>query len=94
MPRYTVLLYPEEGGYSVLVPSLPGCVTQGDTLEEALAMARDAIGLHLEGLVDDDEEIPDDTTPPVIAAVDVEMPVPRGTPADAVGAGAERRGSE
>ena len=41
MRRYTVLLYPEpeEGGYSVVVPSLPGCFTQGDTIDEAALKA-------------------------------------------------------
>ena len=43
--HYTVVLLPEpeEGGYSVLVPALPGCVTQGETVEECLALAQDAI---------------------------------------------------
>jgi predicted RNase H-like HicB family nuclease len=43
--QYTIVLIPEpeEGGYSVMVPALPGCVTQGETIEEAVAMARDAI---------------------------------------------------
>ncbi|MDO8671969.1 MAG: type II toxin-antitoxin system HicB family antitoxin [Dehalococcoidia bacterium] len=43
--RYTIVLMPEpeEGGYSVIVPALPGCVTQGETIEEAIAMAKDAI---------------------------------------------------
>ncbi len=43
--QYTIILHPEleEGGYSVSVPALPGCHTQGDTLEEAIASAREAI---------------------------------------------------
>lgn len=40
----------EEGGYTVTVPSLPGCITQGDTLEEAIANAREAIVGHIEAL--------------------------------------------
>jgi antitoxin HicB len=71
MARYTVLLYPEEGGYSVLVPSLPGCVTQGDTVDEALAMARDAIELYVSGLIEDGEDVPDEDVPPVVATVEV-----------------------
>jgi predicted RNase H-like HicB family nuclease len=59
MPKYTVILIPEEeGGYSVEVPALPGCYTQGETREEALAMAKDAIGLYLESLVADGEPVP------------------------------------
>ena len=46
----TVILIPdlEVGGYTVEVPSLPGCVTEGDTVEEVLANARDAIQLYIE----------------------------------------------
>jgi predicted RNase H-like HicB family nuclease len=56
---YTVELIPTEpDGYSVHVPSLPGVVTEGATVEEALAMAREAIALHLEGLREDGLEIP------------------------------------
>ncbi len=49
--RYTVVYEPaEEGGYMVTVPALPGLVTEGDTLEEARAMAEDAIRGYLESL--------------------------------------------
>lgn len=59
--RYTIILEPaEEGGYNVSVPSLPGCVTQGETYEEAVAMAKDAIGLWLEELADQGLPIPND----------------------------------
>jgi predicted RNase H-like HicB family nuclease len=51
---YTVLFEPaEEGGYVVTCPALPGLVTEGDTLKEARAMAKDAIALYLESLRDD-----------------------------------------
>lgn len=48
--RYAVMLTPdiESGGYTVTVPSLPGVFTHGETVEEALAMARDAIACFLE----------------------------------------------
>ena len=56
---YRVLLKREpEGGYTVNVPSLPGCVTYGDTIEEAVEMAREAIELYLESLREHGEEIP------------------------------------
>jgi antitoxin HicB len=72
MARYTVILYPEEeGGYSVLVPSLPGCVTQGETVEEALDMARDAIALYISVLRDRGEEVPVEVVPPVVAGVEI-----------------------
>ena len=49
-----VVLEPsEEGGYSVRVPGLPGCLSEGDTREEALANIREAIELYLEPVEDD-----------------------------------------
>ncbi len=52
MRKFTVFITPdvEEGGYAVRVPALPGCNTQGDTLEEALANAREAVEGYLETL--------------------------------------------
>jgi len=48
---YQINQIPEpEGGYTVLVPSLPGCVSFGATVEEATVHAREAIELHLENL--------------------------------------------
>ena len=43
----------EEGGYTVYVPSLPGCISEGDTKEEALMNIREAIELYLEPIEDD-----------------------------------------
>ena len=63
MAKYRiVLIAEEEGGYSVLVPALPGCFTQGDTKEEALQMAKEAIALHLESLLAHGEPVPQDNT--------------------------------
>lgn len=45
---YPAIFHPEEVGYSVSVPDIAGCCTQGDTLDEAVEMAQDAIGLMLE----------------------------------------------
>jgi len=57
--RYKISLRKEpEGGYTVTVPSLPGCVTYGDTIEEAISMAREAIQLYIESLKAHGEEIP------------------------------------
>jgi antitoxin HicB len=53
------------------VPSLPGIATQGDTLEEALAMARDAIALYLEDLVADGEPTPTQRVAPQLTRVTV-----------------------
>ncbi len=52
--KLQVVLEPsEEGGYTVYVPSLPGCVSEGDTEEEALVNIREAIELYLEPVDDD-----------------------------------------
>jgi antitoxin HicB len=61
---YTVLFEPaEEGGFAVTCPALPGLVTEGDTLEEARAMAKDAIRGYLESLRKDRLPIPSDKMP-------------------------------
>ena len=58
---YTVLFEPAaEGGYVVTCPALPGLVTEGDTLKEARAMAKDAIEGYLESLRKDGQPIPKD----------------------------------
>ena len=61
MISYRILLKKEpEGGYTVTVPSLPGCVTYGKSIEEAIEMAKEAIELYLESLKSHHEEIPND----------------------------------
>ena len=56
---YTVQLEPApEGGYTVRVPALPAVVTEGDTYEEALDMARDAIRLYVEALIAEGRQVP------------------------------------
>jgi predicted RNase H-like HicB family nuclease len=56
---------PEEGGYTVEVPSLPGCISQGETIDEAVANIKEAIELYLEVLVEDGKPIPDDYPAPI-----------------------------
>ncbi|NVO65975.1 type II toxin-antitoxin system HicB family antitoxin [Methanofollis tationis] len=57
--NYRILLRREpEGGYTVTVPLLPGCVTYGETIDEAIAMAREAIELYIEDLREKGEDIP------------------------------------
>ena len=54
-------MYPGEDGYVVAeVPSLPGCISQGKTRDEALANIQEAIALHLEVLQERGEPVPDD----------------------------------
>lgn len=58
---YKVILEPQnEGGYTVTVPSLPGCISQGDTYDEALKNIREAIELYLESLRADGEPVPEE----------------------------------
>jgi predicted RNase H-like HicB family nuclease len=57
--NFKVVLKPnEEGGYIVYVPLLPGCISEGDNKEEALANIKEAIELYCESLTDDGEPIP------------------------------------
>ncbi len=59
--KFTVFYEPaEEGGYLVSVPSMPEICTEGDTLEEARAMAEDAIRLVIESNIKRNEPIPED----------------------------------
>ena len=68
MRQYTVIVEydPEAEAYSVVVPALPGCTSEGTTLEESLANAREAIAGHIEALKQMGEPIPDDTNPQAI----------------------------
>lgn len=68
----------EAGGYVVTVPALPGCATQGETYEEAIAMAKEAIELYLEVMAEDGEQIPDALIPPPgSVCIAVELPEQR-----------------
>jgi len=73
--KYTAVLFPDaEGGYTVVIPALPGCITEGDTVEEAMAMAKEAIELYVESSVAHGEEVQEESIPPVIATVEVRVP--------------------
>ena len=59
---YRILLSREpEGGYTVNVPTLPGCITYGETVDEAIVMAKEAIELYIESLVAHGESVPDES---------------------------------
>ncbi len=59
MLTYLVELHPQkEGGYTVTVPALPGCISEGDTLEEALENIKDAIEGYLKALAKHNRKIP------------------------------------
>ncbi len=60
--EYTVIIHgAEEGGYWTEVPALPGCFSQGESVDEALRNIREAIELHVEGLKEDGLGILQDT---------------------------------
>lgn len=69
--RYTVVLEPDEDGrgYTVRVPALPGCVTEGTTREEALTNAREAIAGFIEALEKAGETVPVEKEPVELASV-------------------------
>lgn len=73
--KYTVIYTSEpEGGFTVTVPSLPGCVTYGKDLKEAEKMAKEAIKLYLESLKAHKEVIPSENRS-FISSIDLEFPL-------------------
>lgn len=59
--KYTVIFEPEEdGGYIARVPALPGCTTEGDTMEEAKFMVQDAIRGYIECLLERNLSVPEE----------------------------------
>lgn len=73
--EYTAIFEPaEEGGYVVSIPALPGCATQGDTFEEAVANIKDATQGYLEVLKEGGQEIPQEKHAVVITKVIVTNP--------------------
>lgn len=59
---YKILLTKEpEGAYTATVPVLPGCITYGDNVDHAIAMAKEAIELYIEHLEEKGEPVPDDS---------------------------------
>jgi predicted RNase H-like HicB family nuclease len=59
--RYAVVIEKTDSGYSAYVPDLPGCVAAGTTVDETRSNLRDAIRLHLGGMREDHEPIPEPT---------------------------------
>ncbi|GBC96363.1 hypothetical protein HRbin16_02165 [bacterium HR16] len=58
---YTVIIHDaEEGGYWVEVPALPGCFSQGESMEEALRNIEEAIAVHLDALTEEGKSAPPD----------------------------------
>ena len=74
---YTVVLDPDvdEGGLTVGVPALPGCVTEGESVDECIANARDVIRLYVDDLKASGESIPEGTIHPRLIELDIEEAV-------------------
>ena len=65
-----IIMYPGEDGYWVAeCPSLPGCISQGKTKEEAIANIREAIELYVEDMVENGETVPEDQLDRIVAIV-------------------------
>lgn len=62
MKRYAIVIERGRDNLSAFVPDLPGCVTTGKTVEEIERNIREAIELHLEGMLEDGEAIPEPST--------------------------------
>ena len=59
MSTYAALIHKDhDSDYGVSFPDLPGCVTAGSTLDEAIAMAKEVLALHIEGMLVDGEDVP------------------------------------
>lgn len=73
---YTVLFEPApEGGYIAIVPALPGCMTQGETLAEAKHNIKDAICAYLAVLKKEGENIPEEIQNPISDKITIPVPV-------------------
>ena len=77
LQKFTIFLMPQEGGYQVIVPHYPNCTTEGDTVEEALANAKDAMEglLYVESKYGGDK-VESYVFAPHVVVADIEVEVP------------------
>jgi antitoxin HicB len=75
MREYTIILEPdpEEDGYTVTVPALPGCITQGGTIEQCIEQAREAIAGYIKSLQAEGKPIPYETVRPQLIIINVDI---------------------
>jgi antitoxin HicB len=73
--QYTAVFEPDEkaGGFTVTIPSLPGCISEGDTFEEALKNIKEAASLYLETMKKNNRIVPKQESGIVIAPVQVKI---------------------
>jgi antitoxin HicB len=75
--KFTVFLLPDKGVYSVLFPYYSGCITDGDTVEEALKNAKEAMELYLEVEAEKGgDPVPSLVRPPYVVVSEIEVEVP------------------
>lgn len=71
--EFTILIHPaEEGGFWAEVPALPGCFSQGESIDNTIQNTKQAIELHLSGLLEENQQIPVDDEL-IISRVHVEI---------------------
>ncbi len=73
--KYTAIFEPENRGYIVSVPAVPGCVTQGRTFDEAVEMIKDALEGCLAVLKEEGQEIPKETKEVLVRKVSIPEPM-------------------
>jgi len=73
--QFTVVIEPDEEGFHAYVPALPGCHTFGDTIDEARVNIAEAIELHIQSLLEDEEPIPIEREPVFITRLSVPVTV-------------------
>lgn len=78
--KFTVILTPdlEDGGYTVECPTIPGCISEGDTIEDALSNVKEAIEGCLESLASRQQPLPLDGTV-IVATVEAQLAATAGT---------------
>ena len=70
--KYVAIVVKAGNGYSAYLPDLPGCIAAGDTFEETSRLIQEAAVFHLEGMVEDEEAIPE----PSSIAIEIEVEAP------------------
>lgn len=89
LAHVVALIHEEEGSYGISFPDFPGCVSGGDTLDEAIERGASALAFHVDGMVQDSDPLPairsltalrrddifnEDATDAIVAAVPLELP--------------------
>ena len=70
--KYVAIVVKAGNGYSAYLPDLPGCIAAADTFEETSRLIHEAVSLHVEGMVEDEEAIPE----PSSIAIEIEVGAP------------------